>query len=69
MHAILDKLHDHFNVSAAEVDYVDRADIARLAVAAVARNRREAREVLKRVADAVGAHPQAGVIGSVIDDL
>lgn len=67
--AILDKLHDHFNVSAAEVDHHERADLAGLAVAAVGRSRRDARVVLEHVAEAVGAHPQAELIGSVINDL
>ena len=60
--AIVEKLHRHFNVSVAEVDRHDRPSEAVLGVAAVASTRREAREVLDRVADAVGVHPRTELV-------
>jgi uncharacterized protein len=63
LRAIIDKLRRHFNVSVAEVDYLDRPSEATLGVVAVAPTRREAREALDRVADALGVHPKAEVLG------
>ena len=60
--AILAKLHKHFNVSAAEVGRGDHAIEAVVAFAAVAATRREARDRLARVADALDAHPRAEVV-------
>ncbi len=59
--AILDKIHRHFNVSVAEVDGEPPVGEL-LGFAAVATSRRDAREVLDRVADAVAAHPRAEVL-------
>jgi len=66
MRAILEKLHGHFNVSVAEGDRDPHPTQAELTVVAVARTRREAREVLSRVADAVAAHPRAEVLSHAI---
>ena len=59
---MLDKLHRHFNVSVAEVDRASHASESVLAVAAVAANRKDGREILDRVADAVAAHPRVEVL-------
>jgi uncharacterized protein YlxP (DUF503 family) len=65
--AIAVKLRRHFNVSLAELDPgPPDPDLARLAVAAVARTRREAREVLQLVLDALAAHPHAAVVPPVV---
>ena len=69
MRAIIDKLHRHFNVSVAEVGRHDRPAEAVLGVAAGGGTRRDAREVLVRVADAHGAHPRAEVLDQVVLDL
>jgi uncharacterized protein YlxP (DUF503 family) len=69
MRAIIDKLHRHFNVSVAEVGRHDRPAEAVLGVAAVGGTRRDAREILVRVADALGAHPRAEVLDQVVLDL
>ena len=60
--AMIDKIHRHFNVSVAEVDRSNHPSESVLGVAVVAPSRREAREVLDRVADAVTAHPRAEIL-------
>ena len=66
MRAIMEKLHRHFNVSVAEGDQdADPAQSA-LTVVVVAPTRREARETLARVADAVAAHPRAELLSHAI---
>ena len=69
MRAIMDKLHRHFNVSVADAEPEGRADQAVLLVAAVGRTRREARETIERVADAVAAHPHAEVLAHAISEV
>lgn len=65
----INKLRRHFNVSAAEVDRLDDPAASVLAVAAVGRSRREAHDVLARVADALAVHPNAEVGAGTIRDL
>jgi len=60
--AILDKIHRHFNVSVAEVAGEGHPSQSTLGVAALGSSRREVREVLGRVADALVAHPRAEVL-------
>ena len=60
--AIVEKLHRHFNVSVAEVDLREHPDEVVLAAAAVAETRREAREPLGRIADALTAHPRVELL-------
>jgi uncharacterized protein YlxP (DUF503 family) len=60
--AMLDKLHRNFNVSVSEVDRSNHASESVLGFAAIAETRREVREVLDRVADAVAAHPRAEIL-------
>ena len=69
MRAIMDKLHRHFNVSVAEVDRDDDPAQAVLVVAAVGRTRREVRELLERVADAVAAYPRAELLSHAITEV
>ena len=66
---IIGRLHRHFNVSVAEVDALGRPGEAVLGVAAVAATRREAREILARVADALNAHPRAELIGTALREV
>ncbi len=66
MRAILEKLHRHFNVSMAEGDDDANPSQSDLTVVVVARTRREARETLARVADAVAAHPRAELLSHAI---
>ena len=63
------RLRQGFNVSAAEVDGREPPDAAALAVAAVGPSRQATRAVLHRVADAVGVHPHAELVGRAIHDL
>jgi uncharacterized protein YlxP (DUF503 family) len=67
--AIVEKLHRHFNVSVAEVDRSSHPSESVLGIAAVAASRREVREVLDRVADAVAIHPRAEVLSVERDDV
>ena len=69
MRAIMDKLRQHFNVSVAEVDRDSGPGLARLAVAALAPARREAREALGRVADAVAVHPRVELLRQEIIEV
>ncbi len=62
MHEIEDKLRRHFNVALAEVDRPDHPGSAVLGVATVAASKREARDTLDRVAEAVAAHPLVEVL-------
>ena len=66
MRTILEKLHRHFNVSVAEGDHDANPSQSDLTVVVVAPTRREARETLARVADAVAAHPRAEVLSHAI---
>jgi uncharacterized protein YlxP (DUF503 family) len=69
MRAIVDKLHRHFNVSVAETDGEGDPGQAVLVVAAVGRTRRDARETIERVADAVAAHPLAEVLAHAVSEV
>ncbi len=69
MQAIIGKLRRHFNVSVAEVDRHDRPSEVVLGVAAVGTTRREAREILDRVADAVGVYPRATLVRHDIHEV
>lgn len=67
--AILTKLRQHFNISIAEDGRSDDPTLATLVVAVVGRTRREARETLDRVADALAAYPRAELLSQVITEV
>jgi uncharacterized protein YlxP (DUF503 family) len=67
--AIMDKLHRHFNVSVAGSGGEGGPDRVVLLVAAAGKTRREARDTLARVADAVAAHPRAEVLGHDVNEV
>ncbi len=67
--AILGKLRRHFNVAGADVGPEDRPGEAVVGFASVGRTRREARDLLDRVAEAVAAHPSAEVARAAFDEL
>jgi uncharacterized protein len=69
LEAIITRLRRHFNVSVAEVDLHDWPSEAVLGVAAVGSSRWEARETLKRVADAVGVYPRAALVRHAIYEV
>jgi uncharacterized protein YlxP (DUF503 family) len=69
MRAIMEKIHRYFNVSVAAEDDDRDPSLATLAVVAVARTRREARELLDRVADAVAAYPRAELLSHDITEV
>jgi hypothetical protein len=56
-------------VSVAGAEGEGRPDLAVLLVAAAAKNRKEARETLERVADALAAHPRVEVLGHDITEV
>jgi uncharacterized protein YlxP (DUF503 family) len=66
--AMVDKLHRNFNVSVSEVDRANHPSESVLGVAAIAATRKEVREVLDRVADAVSAHPRAEILALELTD-
>ena len=68
--AIVDKIHRHFNVSVAEVDRA-RACLGERPGRGLDRGRggREAREILDRVAEAVGAHPRVEILDIQLTEL
>jgi uncharacterized protein YlxP (DUF503 family) len=66
---VVHKIHRHFNVSVAEVDREVFGTSTVLGVAVVAPSRREAREILDRVADVVGVHPRLEVVNLLLVDL
>lgn len=59
---ILEKIHRHFNVSVVELGGLNHLSETTIGVAALGPTRREIRETLDRVADAVAAHPRTEVI-------
>lgn len=59
---IVSKIHHHFNVSVIEVAGPGSPAESVIGVAALGASRREVREILDRVADAVAAHPRAEVL-------
>lgn len=67
--AIQTKLRQHFNISIAEDGRVDDPAHATLVVAVVGRSRRETRETLDRVADALAAYPRAELLSQVITEV
>jgi uncharacterized protein YlxP (DUF503 family) len=69
MRTIVSKLHRHFNVSVAEADRDNDPASALLVVATVGRTRRDARETLERVADAVAAYPRAVLLRQEITEV
>ncbi len=69
LHSMIDKLRRHFNIAATEVHHLDSPTESRLGIVTVGRSRRETREVLLRVAEAIGAHPHAELLDHEIEDL
>jgi uncharacterized protein YlxP (DUF503 family) len=69
MRAIMDRMHRSFNVSVAAADNDADPSLATLAVVAVARTRREVRELLARVADAVAVYPKAELLAHDISEV
>ncbi|MDB5350296.1 MAG: hypothetical protein JWN86_1543 [Planctomycetota bacterium] len=67
--AILDKLRRHFNVSVADLGAYMPVDGTALGFAVVAKTRREAREILDRLTDAVAAHPRIEILKVTFDEL
>lgn len=67
--AILGKLRRHFNVAVADLSRDSPHEPTALGFAAVAKTRREAREMLEKLADAVAAHPHAEILRAAFDDL
>lgn len=59
---IVARIHRHFNVSVAEVGRPEHPSESVIGVAALGPGRREVREVLDRVADAVASHPRSEII-------
>ena len=57
--AIFEKLRSHFNVSLVDLGPSEPVDELRLGIAAVGRSRREVREVMEHIAEAIDAHPLA----------
>ena len=67
--AILEKLHKHFNVSVAEVEGHSHPSESILAAAAVAEGRREAREPLERIVDALAVHPRVELLDHALIEV
>ena len=69
MHTIETKLRKHWNVAVTEAGREDDPTRLLLVIVTAARTRREAREVLDHVADAVAAHPRAAVLSQEIWEI
>ena len=67
--AMLDKIHRNFNVSVAELDRSNHPSESVLGVAAIGANRKEVREILDRVADALAAHPRAEILALELTEI
>jgi uncharacterized protein YlxP (DUF503 family) len=60
--SIKDKLHNHFNVSVAEVDEQDHRQLAVLGVAMVSNETQHLRTALSQIVEAVRSHPVAELV-------
>lgn len=60
--SIKDKLHNHFNVSVAEVEAQDHRQVAVLGVAMVSNETQHLRKALSQVVEALRSHPVAELI-------
>jgi uncharacterized protein YlxP (DUF503 family) len=63
------KLRRNFNVSVAEDDRIGSPTAGALVAAAVGNSYVSARDVLERVADAVGVHPQVEVVAHALHEV
>jgi uncharacterized protein YlxP (DUF503 family) len=64
-----EKVHRSFNVSVAAMDHPSDPAQLTLAVVAVARSRREVRDLLVRVGDAVAVYPGAEILSHDISEV
>jgi uncharacterized protein YlxP (DUF503 family) len=69
MRVMMDKVHRSFNVSVAALEPAQDPLQITLAVVAVARTRREVRDLLARVADAVAVFPGAEILSHDITEV
>ncbi len=60
--SIKDKLHNHFNVSVAEVEALDHRQLAVLGVAMVSNETQHLRKALGRIVEVLRSHPVAELI-------
>jgi uncharacterized protein YlxP (DUF503 family) len=67
--AIMEKVHRSFNVSVAAADHEQDPAHVTLAVVAVARTRRDVRELLARVVDALAVYPRAQLLSHDITEV
>ena len=65
--SILDKTHNRFNVSAAEIDHLDSHKMAGLAFACVANEAAHVSTVLNKVLDHVESYPECEVVDARIE--
>ena len=64
-----DKLRHGFNVSVAEVDGHSHPSESIVAAAAIAEGRREAREPLERIIDALAVHPRVELLDHALIEV
>jgi len=69
LQTIMSKLRQHFNVSVAEDGRIDDPAQVSIVVAVVGKNRRETREILEHVVEAVDAYPRAELVNHVITEV
>ncbi len=60
--SLLDRIHNQFNVAAAEIDYQDNWQRAHLAVTCVSNESRHANQILSRVIAVVEREPEMVVV-------
>lgn len=65
--SILDRLRQEFNVSAAEVDALDKHQLAVLGVALVGRESYPVRTTLEKISEALRRHPVAELLGHEVE--
>ncbi len=65
--SIKDKLHNHFNVSVAEIEDLDQRQLAVLGVAMVSNQTQHLRKALSQVVEALRSHPVAELIDYELD--
>ena len=67
--SVLDKLHEHLNVAVLDLEQSDHPQKVAIGVVTLAGTRREAREILERVADALAAHPRLTIVTQTFHEV
>jgi uncharacterized protein YlxP (DUF503 family) len=65
--SIKDRIHNHFNVSVAEVDELDNRQLAVLGIAMVSNEAHHLKQALGQIVEALKSHPVAELVSHEIE--